>query len=143
MLEMIHEYALVQLEESGERALIEQAHAAYFLALAEDSHDQVIWLNRMAITRWAGLASWLDRMEAEHDNMRAALRWSLASDPANTGLRLCRALWWFWEAHGHWSEGLRWSGGRMLPCLSAGWGSLLSGTRTAGVRRNSACNGAA
>jgi predicted ATPase/DNA-binding XRE family transcriptional regulator/predicted negative regulator of RcsB-dependent stress response len=113
MLEMIREYALVQLEELGEREPIEQAHTAYFLALAEDTHDQAIWLNRMAITRWDGLASWLDLMEADHDNMRAALRWALASDPANTGLRLCRALWWFWEAHGHWSEGLRWSEGML------------------------------
>lgn len=117
MLEMIREYALVELAESGERAQIEQAHAAYFLEQAEDVQEQAGGLGRMkaaplnlldAVTRRTGLDTWLDRMEADHDNVRAALRWSLAHDVA-TGLRLCTALWWFWEAHGYWSEGRRWT----------------------------------
>ncbi len=117
MLEMIREYALVQLAECGERALIEQAHAAYFLEQADDVQDEAVWLDRMkaahvnlhdTVTRRSGLEGWLDRMEADHDNLRATLRWSLAQDAASTGLRLCRALWWFWETHGYWSEGRRW-----------------------------------
>ncbi len=107
MLEMVREYALLQLAACGERGLIEQAHAAYFLEQAEDVQNEAIWLDPMAVTRWAGLDAWLDRMEADHDNLRAALRWSRAHAAA-TGLRLCRALWWLWEAHGHWSEARRW-----------------------------------
>ncbi len=85
----------------------DSAHAAYFLEQAEDVQNEAIWLDPMAVTRWAGLDAWLDRMEADHDNLRAALRWSRAHAAA-TGLRLCRALWWLWEAHGHWSEARRW-----------------------------------
>jgi predicted ATPase/transcriptional regulator with XRE-family HTH domain len=117
MLEMIREYALVRLAECGERVLMEQTHATYCLEQAEDAQDETVWLDRFqaahvnlqdAVTRRSGLEVWLDRVQADHDNLRAALRWSLAHDAASTGLRLCRALWWFWETHGYWSEARRW-----------------------------------
>ena len=53
-------------------------------------------------------APWLDRLEAELDNLRAALDWLLDHDDAEMALRLVAELWWFWYKHGHLSEGRRW-----------------------------------
>src|SRR5262249_53513153 len=50
---------------------------------------------------------WLDVLQQEHDNLRAALRWSLQHDP-DVALRLGAALWQFWFARGHLSEGRSW-----------------------------------
>src|SRR5262249_44085340 len=69
MLETIREYALERLEGSGEAEALRQRHAAYFLDLAERAAPQ---LHR------AEQQTWLVRIEAEHDNLRAALAWSLA-----------------------------------------------------------------
>lgn len=104
MLEMLREYALAQLIEHDEQAIFERAHAAYFLQRAEDSEDE---------------ASWLDRMEADYDNVRAALQWSAAHEAAETGLRLVTALWWFWESHGYWNEGRYWIGSMLATASDA------------------------
>ena len=50
----------------------------------------------------------MERLEAEHDNMRAALSWSLEVGDAQHGLRLAGALAWFWDVRGHYTDGLRW-----------------------------------
>ncbi|HSH79820.1 MAG TPA: helix-turn-helix domain-containing protein [Herpetosiphonaceae bacterium] len=93
MLELVREYACVQLEEHGERLAVERRHAAYFLGQAQDAEDE---------------AAWLKHMEEEHDNLRAVLRRALEEGDARMALELCIALWWFWEVHGHWNEGRRW-----------------------------------
>jgi predicted ATPase len=108
MLETIREYALERLSQAGHLDDTRRRHAEYYAAFAERAQEQ--------LSGPAQLAS-LDRLEAEHDNLRAALSWSLgtrAADPAGdqeravTGLRLVQALGLFWYQHGHATEGRRW-----------------------------------
>jgi|HubBroStandDraft_1064217.scaffolds.fasta_scaffold07543_5 predicted ATPase/class 3 adenylate cyclase len=108
MLETIRHYALERLSEAGEAEDTRGRHARYYAAFAERAPGQLRSL--------AGLA-YLSRLEAEHDNLRAALSWSLeagAADPASDsgrtaiGLRLVQALADFWYNHGHFTEGRRW-----------------------------------
>jgi non-specific serine/threonine protein kinase len=96
MLETLREFALEQLQASGQRRDAERRHALHFLALAE----------RAAPGMWRDPKEWLARVEQDHENLRAALEWTAEHD-ADTGLRLAAALWRFWEARGHLSEGLR------------------------------------
>ena len=115
MLETIREYAFERLEASGEARLLRQCHAGYFMSMAE----------RAAPELRAGpqQVMWLDRLEREYDNLRAALTWSLEQGEAETALRLSAALWRFWYWHSHLSEGCRWmtaalSAARYLPQLA-------------------------
>lgn len=96
MLETIREFALEQLAESAEEYALRGRHAAYYLALAE-----------RAERGWSSpeQAAWLDRLEREHSNLRAALRFAHESGEAEMGLRLAGALWRFWYMHGHMAEG--------------------------------------
>jgi predicted ATPase len=93
MLETVHEYAREKLEQSGEAGLIKRAHAEYFLALAEEAEPHLVEASEQTKR--------LERLEVEHDNVRAALSWALGgADPA-LGLRLAGSLWVFWYGHGH------------------------------------------
>jgi predicted ATPase/class 3 adenylate cyclase len=100
MLETIREYGLEALETSGEMEATRQAHALYYLAMAEKAEPELVGPEQ---------AVWLERLEQEHDNLRAALEWSLG--PGENGhrreiaLRLGGALRRFWIVYGHWSEG--------------------------------------
>jgi len=101
MLETIREYGLERLTVSGEAEATRQAHALYFLALAEEANAELSGPRQ---------AVWLERLEVEHDNLRAVVRWSLepAEDVAQRRellLRLGGALVEFWHVHGHYSEG--------------------------------------
>jgi len=99
MLETVHEYAREKLEESGEAEDVKRVHAAYFLAMAEEASAEL---------RGPDQLEWLGRLEAEHDNMRAALSWALGRQKVDLGLRLAGALWRFWSVRGHYGEGRRW-----------------------------------
>jgi predicted ATPase len=99
MLETVHEYAREKLEESGEAEELRMLHAQYFLSLAEEAEPGVEGVQQ---------AAWLERLEVEHDNLRAVLSWSLENEQAELALRLCGALWRFWYLGGHLSEGRRW-----------------------------------
>jgi tetratricopeptide (TPR) repeat protein len=99
MLETIREYAAERLVAGGEEAELRGRHAAYFLALAEAAEPYVPGLRQ---------GPWLDRMEREHDNLRAALAWALAEDTGETATRLAGALWPFWHERLYFDEGTRW-----------------------------------
>jgi predicted ATPase/serine/threonine protein kinase len=96
MLEVVREYALDRLEVSGEAEPMRRHHAAYFLVLAEEAEPHL---------QGAQPAEWLSRLEEEHDNLRAALEWSLIWD-AETAGRLGAAIRHLWSLHGHLTEGL-------------------------------------
>jgi tetratricopeptide (TPR) repeat protein len=100
MLETIHEYAYECLAVSGEAAAVRTAHAAYFLALAEQAEPELEGTQQ-------GL--WLARLEDAHDNLRVALDWTLLAEGDRVvGLRLASALWPFWWMRGYLSEGRHW-----------------------------------
>lgn len=98
MLETVHEYAREKLRESAEAEEIKRLHAEYFLTLGEEAEPRL---------RGAAQLEWRERLEAEHDNMRAVLSWSLGGRDADLGLRLAGMLSWFWNMGGHLSEGRR------------------------------------
>src|SRR5215216_6142073 len=99
MLETVHEFAREKLAQSAETEVIERTHAEYFLTLAEEANPELKGANQL---------QWLERLEAEHDNMRAALSWALERDEAELARRLGGALWRFWSVRGYCSEGRRW-----------------------------------
>ena len=99
MLEPLRQYARERLEESGEAQATKRVHAEYFLALAEEAEPR-LWES--------GDKAWFDRLKKEHDNMRAALSWTLEHEEAELALRLSGALRWFWRARGYYGEGRRW-----------------------------------
>jgi non-specific serine/threonine protein kinase len=97
MLETLREYAAERLDAEERRAL-ERRHAEVFLAVAEAAGAP------SGATQVEGLA----RLEAEQENLRAALRWSIEAGEAETCLRLCVALLRFWTLRGHFGEGAAW-----------------------------------
>jgi len=97
MLEMIREYGREQLA-SKERVALGRRHARYYMDLAEEAEPQL---------RGPEQKAWLHRLEMEHDNLRAALAWSLDRE-TETGGRLACALCWFWNVRGYLMEGRRW-----------------------------------
>ncbi|MFL6467437.1 MAG: winged helix-turn-helix domain-containing protein, partial [Pyrinomonadaceae bacterium] len=91
MLEVVREFAEEVLTEQNEIETTRAAHAEYFLHLGEEAEPQLLA---------ARSAAWLDRLETEHDNLRAAFAWSTEHDPS-IGQRLAGAIWRFWWLHGH------------------------------------------
>jgi predicted ATPase/DNA-binding winged helix-turn-helix (wHTH) protein len=96
MLETIREYALERLAASGEEAATRRAHAAYCLVLAEEGNPEL---------KPADRAIWLDRCDIEIDNFRSALDWLFQNQELDWGLRLCMALFRFWDMREHLTEG--------------------------------------
>jgi predicted ATPase len=99
LLEPVRQYALGKLENSGEAEPVKRAHVQYFLALAGEAEPELLGPQE---------AQWYERLEEEHDNIRAALSYSLEGAHPELGLRFAGAIWWFWNRHGHLREGLRW-----------------------------------
>jgi predicted ATPase len=99
MLETIRHYALARLREAGEERSAQAQHAAHYLALAEAAEPHL---------RGADQVLWLDRLEADHANLRAALGWLLEAGDGSAALRLAAALGRFWWTRGYLSQGRRW-----------------------------------
>jgi predicted ATPase/DNA-binding CsgD family transcriptional regulator len=132
LLETIREYGLECLESCGEREATRTAHAAYYLALAEEAAPHLrgaVWpshfhafmphLAEEAAPQWHGdeQARWVARLEREQENLRAALGFLLeqahvqagtpeGERPNERALRLCVALSWFWHVRSSGREGL-------------------------------------
>jgi DNA-binding CsgD family transcriptional regulator len=96
MLETIREFALEQLSATGGEARARARHASYYLDLAEAAVPGICSAEQVR---------WLDRLEADHDNLRAALEWYLAAGQIEQALRLAGALHWFWDRRGYLGEG--------------------------------------
>jgi non-specific serine/threonine protein kinase len=100
LLETIREYGVRKLEEAGETETFRRRHLEWFLALAHRAEPE--W-------RGANQALWLDRLEADLDNVRAALDYSRAhADRVDDGLALASALWLLWHSRGHIGESRQW-----------------------------------
>jgi predicted ATPase/DNA-binding SARP family transcriptional activator/DNA-binding CsgD family transcriptional regulator len=99
LLEPVRQYARENLGEGVEAGTVARRHAEWYLALAEEADRE---------SGGPGHAGWLRRLETEHDNLRAALRWSLEGGDVELGLRLAGALWLFWFTRGYASEGREW-----------------------------------
>ncbi|TMD94367.1 MAG: adenylate/guanylate cyclase domain-containing protein [Chloroflexi bacterium] len=96
MLQVVREYAADRLEESGEAAGIRDRHAAAYEELAETAAPHLFGADRKI---------WLDRLERDHDNFRAAFDWSIAGGNTERAMCLGAAFWRFWQMRGHLREG--------------------------------------
>ena len=96
MLETIREYALERLTDSGEQSAARRAHAAYCLVLAEEGNPELSPADR---------ARWLTQCDVEIDNFRFALDWLFQTLDLDWGVRLCVALFRFWNMREHLTEG--------------------------------------
>jgi predicted ATPase/DNA-binding SARP family transcriptional activator len=97
MLGTIKEYAADRLAEAGETDLVRRAHLAYFTDLAETAEPHL---------RRAEQLAWLATLEAEHDNISAAMRGAIAAGDAQASMRLAAAIGWYWWLGGRRAEGL-------------------------------------
>jgi tetratricopeptide (TPR) repeat protein len=97
-LETVRHYGQEKLEESGQAGQMRRQHAAWFLELAEEAEPHLKGGKQVA---------WLERLEREHDNLRAAMRFLLEEGEVEAAARLAWALWLFWWYHGHHAEGRR------------------------------------
>jgi tetratricopeptide (TPR) repeat protein len=97
MLETIREFGVDRLEASGEAEELGRRHAEHFLAVAEEAEPHLR----------GDPEDWLDRLDAEHDNLRTALDLLQRSGETQRALRLAAALWRFWWRRGHLAEGQR------------------------------------
>ncbi|WP_169984345.1 BTAD domain-containing putative transcriptional regulator [Microbispora sp. H10836] len=96
MLDTIREYAAHRLAEAGETETARRAHLAYFTELAETADPHL---------RRAEQLEWLSTLDAEHDNINAALRGAIAEGWAQEAMRLVAAAGWYWFLSGHRAEG--------------------------------------
>ncbi|MFN8484530.1 MAG: tetratricopeptide repeat protein [Anaerolineae bacterium] len=96
MLETIRAYGLERLRESGELDVARRNHCTFFLQLAEEADRKLIGPDR---------GEWLDRLEAEYDNLREADRFAEETTEFEVGARLACALVDFWASRGHFDEG--------------------------------------
>jgi DNA-binding CsgD family transcriptional regulator/tetratricopeptide (TPR) repeat protein len=99
LLETIREYGLERLKASGEEEITWRVYAEYYLRLVGDAEPHL---------KGEQQAIWLERLEQEVENLRAALDWLITHNEVELALRFCGALWRFWHLYGYWGEGRRW-----------------------------------
>lgn len=96
MLGTIREYALERLAERGDIEAVRRRHAGYYVVLAEEAEPALLGPHQLR---------WLERLDAEVANIRAALTWATERGEADVGLRIGAALWRFWQLRGSATEG--------------------------------------
>ena len=99
LLEVLRLYGAERLAETGRTQDVRGRHASYFLTMAETASPELFTAKQVA---------WLDRLESDYENFRAAMAWALESDHGETALRITSALTWFWIYHRHVSDGQDW-----------------------------------
>jgi predicted ATPase/DNA-binding CsgD family transcriptional regulator/Tfp pilus assembly protein PilF len=100
MLETVREFGREQLAAAGELDLANRAHAAFFVALVEEAAPHLYRAEREA---------WMRRIDAEMDNLRAVVTWSIATDNGEALSRVARGLGFlYWRIRGHLNEGVQW-----------------------------------
>lgn len=99
LVEPIRTFSLELLARAGELEAAREAHAAVYLALAIDAAPRLFGPNEQDVLRL---------LEADHDNLRAALAWHVDQSDGRSALRLVSALWWLWFSLGHVEEGCEW-----------------------------------
>jgi len=99
MLETIREFGVERLQASGEADEIRRRHAWRMVRMAEAAEPELLRKDR----------THLDRLEEDHDDIRAALHWSVDGGDVEAGLRITGALWRFWQLRSHLAEGLAWT----------------------------------
>ncbi|GAA0544411.1 BTAD domain-containing putative transcriptional regulator [Saccharopolyspora spinosporotrichia] len=92
MLETVRAYCDDRLAESGERDRVRTAHAEHFVELAETASPRLHRVEQV---------EWLERLDADHDNLMTALRWAISSQNADLGVRMGAALAWYWSMSAH------------------------------------------
>jgi predicted ATPase/DNA-binding CsgD family transcriptional regulator len=124
MLETVRQYAHEQLEAEGELGTAARRHAGYYLALAERADPEL---------RGRDQLTWRRRLDAEQDNLRAALRWLLDTEEFEQAVQLAGALGHYWWLRGYFTEGARWLEETLLRAPDAEPGirtrALLQGAR--------------
>jgi predicted ATPase/DNA-binding SARP family transcriptional activator len=99
LVEPIRAFARERLTRSGELEAVRASHADAFWSLAVETAPRLFGAEEQAC---------LQRLEAEHDNLRAALGWYVEQGDSHRALRLVGALWWLWFSHGHLEDGCAW-----------------------------------
>ena len=99
MLEPIRQYARQRLADSGQAEETKRRHAEWCMAIAEEAEPELSGRRQ---------GTWMERLEQEHDNLRAALSWSIGGEDTELGLRLAVALYMFWYTRGYLGEGREW-----------------------------------
>jgi predicted ATPase len=101
LLETLRQYALGKLKDSGEADDVRKGHAEYFLEMAEQAAPHL---------RRRGQVEWMEKLETDHENFRAAMSFTDEHEMSQITARLAAALHWFWFVRGHKEEGDEWLG---------------------------------
>jgi predicted ATPase/class 3 adenylate cyclase/DNA-binding CsgD family transcriptional regulator len=110
LLETIRQYARERLNDECDGRAIFVRHAGFYLAFAEQADAEL---------RGPHQRDWLERIDSEHDNMRAALRWFGSTEQSENRLRLAIALTRFWRTRGYLTEGRGWLSAALSRCRNA------------------------